>query len=286
MTGWGGLLGLLFGLGAYLAVAAYGPLFARTYVLRVEAYLQTEPAMSQASYVGFLGRSRAERIELRQLRAGHPTDAAAHLLQVALWCAGALTLGSGLLATLLALGSLHQPAAALPLLVVCVVTGWLLADRRLDAAAKRRRERAVVELPGIAETLAIAVSAGAALPHACELVAGQAGEVMAGELGLVVDAVRHGVPIDRALAEVGTRLPVPAVQRFLDAMRIALDRGTPIVDVLHAQAADARNESRRLLMERAGRREIAMLIPVVFFVLPAVVVIALYPGFRELTSMV
>ena len=286
MTGWGGLLGLLFGIGGYLVLQSFGPLYARTYVLRIEGYLQFEPVRPATKIAALVGSRRSAGIAMRQERAGHPVDAAVHLLSVAIWCAGGLAVGSGLIAALLLFGAVHQPAAALPLLVVCVVSGWMLADRRLELAAKRRRERAVVELPSIAEALAIAVSAGATLPHACELVAVRSSGVLADELQLVVESVQQGRPLDRALADVAERLPVPAVTRFLDALRIALDRGTPIVDVLHAQAADARNESRRLLMERAGRREIAMLIPVVFFVLPAVVVIALYPGFRELTSMV
>ena len=35
-------------------------------------------------------------------------------------------------------------------------------------------------------------------------------------------------------------------------------------------------------MEKAGRKEVLMLVPVVFFILPIVVVIALYPGLHGL----
>ena len=45
-----------------------------------------------------------------------------------------------------------------------------------------------------------------------------------------------------------------------------------------AQAADAREASRRALMEEGGRREIAQMVPVVFLVLPITVVFALFPG--------
>ena len=106
------------------------------------------------------------------------------------------------------------------------------------------------------------------------------------EMRSVVSDISRGRTLDEALAAMCQRMPIPSVIRFLDALRIALERGTPVADVLHAQASDARHESRRLLMESAGKREVAMLIPVVFLVLPAVVVIALFPGFRELTSMV
>ena len=48
--------------------------------------------------------------------------------------------------------------------------------------------------------------------------------------------------------------------------------------MLRAQASDAREASRRALMEEGGRREIAQMVPVVFLVLPITVVFALFPG--------
>ena len=67
---------------------------------------------------------------------------------------------------------------------------------------------------------------------------------------------------------------------------IAIDRGTPLADVLRAQATDARDVRRRQLMETAGRREVAMLVPVVFLILPITVVFALFPGFYGLNLSV
>ena len=77
-----------------------------------------------------------------------------------------------------------------------------------------------------------------------------------------------------------------AVRRFADAFVVALERGTPLADVLRAQAADARDAARRELTERAARREVLMLLPVVFLVLPITVVFALFPGFWGLSLSV
>lgn len=40
-----------------------------------------------------------------------------------------------------------------------------------------------------------------------------------------------------------------------------------------------REARRRALMETAGRKEIGMMVPVVFLVLPVTVLFAVYPGF-------
>ncbi len=286
MNGYGALLGLLFGGGAYLVVATSTPWRARVFVKRVNDFLHPRLSLPHQRLAERLGESRLRNIAQRQRRAGLPADPSSHLLALVIWCAGGLGVGSAMVAFMLFAGAVRQPAAALPLLLVCAVSGWLLAERRLDRAARTRQQQAVMELPSVAETLAIAVAAGAALPHAIELLVRREQGVLVDNLSLVLQDIRSGSGMDRALAAVQERLPMLAIGRFVDALRIALERGTPVVDVLHAQATDARNEARRLLMEKAGRREIAMMAPVVFFVLPAVVVIALFPGFRELTVLV
>ena len=67
--------------------------------------------------------------------------------------------------------------------------------------------------------------------------------------------------------------------RFAEGLVVALERGTPLVDVLHAQAADVREAARRDLIETGGRREVAMMIPVVFLLLPVTIVFAFFPGY-------
>ena len=66
-------------------------------------------------------------------------------------------------------------------------------------------------------------------------------------------------------------------------MVVAVERGTPLAEVLRAQAQDVREAGRRALMEAGGRKEIAMMVPVVFLVLPVTVLFAVFPGFTFLS---
>ena len=70
--------------------------------------------------------------------------------------------------------------------------------------------------------------------------------------------------------------------RFVDGVAIAVERGTPLADVLRAQAVDVREAGKRQLLDRAGRKEIVMMVPVVFLVLPVTILFALFPGFYGL----
>jgi tight adherence protein C len=87
----------------------------------------------------------------------------------------------------------------------------------------------------------------------------------------------------RALEGIAERTSLPALARFVDGVAVAVERGTPLADVLRAQAADVREAGKRALLEAGGRKEIAMMVPVVFLVLPITVVFALFPGFYGLT---
>lgn len=81
------------------------------------------------------------------------------------------------------------------------------------------------------------------------------------------------------------RTEIDALARFVDGMVVAVERGTPLAEVLRAQAVDARESGKRALLEAGGRREIAMMIPVVFLVLPVTVAFALYPGLFSLVTL-
>ncbi len=63
---------------------------------------------------------------------------------------------------------------------------------------------------------------------------------------------------------------------------MAVERGTPLAEVLRAQAQDVRETGRRALMESGGRKEVLMMVPVVFLILPVTVVFAVFPSIATL----
>jgi tight adherence protein C len=89
---------------------------------------------------------------------------------------------------------------------------------------------------------------------------------------------RTGANLVQALESVGDRTNVSILARFVDGIAIAVERGTPLADVLRAQAADVREAGKRELIEAGGRKEIGMMVPIVFLVLPVTVLFAFFPG--------
>jgi tight adherence protein C len=198
-----------------------------------------------------------------------------------LWGGFGLLGGLGLALLLLARGA--NPAALLVLVLIAGVGGVLGRDRWLTRQVRRREERITAEFPTVAELLALAVTAGEGPVGALERVARTSSGELAKELRRALADARAGATLVQAMEGIAARTSLPALARFVDGVAIAVERGTPLADVLRAQAVDVREAGKRQLLEAGGRKEIAMMVPVVFLVLPVTVLFALYPGFIGLS---
>lgn len=177
--------------------------------------------------------------------------------------------------------SLRSPDRAVPLAVLCLVafvTGVLLRENRLSAQVKERERRVLEEFPAVAELLALSVAAGESPAAALDRVVRRTHGELSTDLRRVLAEVRTGTPLARAFDDLAARSGLPVVARFAEGLAIAVERGTPLADVLHAQAGDVREASRRSLIESGARREVLMMVPVVFLVLPVTIVFAFWPG--------
>ena len=226
-----------------------------------------------------MGGSASVRRRLQ--RAGLAPDVEGFRGEQVVW--GAL---GGAVGTALAIFALVvRGAAVLPvvmLVVASVLLGVIARDQWLTRQASAREQLMLAEFPTVAELLALAVSAGEgatrALDRVCRLSHGE----LSVELGRCLADARAGANLPTALQGLADRTGLVSLTRFVDGMVVAVERGTPLAEVLRAQAQDVREAGRRAVMEAGGRKEIAMMIPVVFLVLPVTVLFAIFPGFAFL----
>ncbi|QNE21088.1 type II secretion system F family protein [Kribbella qitaiheensis] len=230
------------------------------------------------------GATRLERllggaasVRRRLSRAGIDRTVEEFRIEQVLW--GAAGFGLGLLVALVALSlGVGNPVGLLVLSAFLAVIGVLSRDTYLTSQVRRRERRLLAELPTVAELLALSVAAGEGPAAALDRVARSCRGELAIELQRVLAETRAGEPLVRALDALADRTGLVALSRFADGLAVALERGTPLADVLRAQAGDIREASRRELIESGARREISMMVPVVFLVLPVTIAFAFYPG--------
>ncbi len=192
------------------------------------------------------------------------------------WALGGLALGAALAVSMTLTGRGGPIAVLLPPLAAIMAV--VAADYRLTLAARSRVARIEDELPTVLEFLALCLSAGEGLRDALRRV----GEIGSGELTTEVRravlASGTGSSLSDALLAMAKGVDVPALSRAIEHIVAAIDRGSPLAHVLQDQATDAREDAKRSLIEAAGRKEILMLLPLVFLILPLSVLFAVFPG--------
>jgi tight adherence protein C len=287
----GGLLGLGAGLGAALVVVRLAAIRRMPVAARVLPYVRdlvpAKPSLSRPLLrwtADLLDRTLggAVSVQRRLDRAGLAVTVPSFRVEQLLWGLG----GFGAAAGYALLRTWVRPTAPLPLLLLCLGgfgCGLVLRDQRLSASVKRREAAMLAEFPAVAELLALSVAAGEAPVAALDRVVRRSGGELSGVLAEVLARVRSGDQITDALDRLAATTGVPVVARFAQGIAVAIERGTPLADVLHAQAADVREAGRRALIEQASRKEIAMMAPVVLLVLPTTVFFAFWPGLVGLT---
>lgn len=179
---------------------------------------------------------------------------------------------------LLLVGRGSNPIMLLLLCGIGFVLGIIMRDRRLTTQVQRREARMIAEFPTIADMLALSVTAGEGPVSALERVAKVSRGELAKEFRAALADARTGMSLVQAMEGVGDRTNLSVLARFVDGMAVAVERGTPLADVLRAQAADVRESGKRDLLEAGGRKEIGMMVPVVFLILPVTVLFAFFPG--------
>jgi tight adherence protein C len=181
--------------------------------------------------------------------------------------------------------AVHPEAMAYVLVPVLFgVLGFLGMRYLLTRAAHTRVKRIDAQLPAVWEFLSLSLAAGEGLPDALRRMAHIGHGDVTDEFRTVVMDVDLGVPLATSLKNLSTRLAIPALSRGIEQILGALNRGTPVSAVLQAHAVDAREDAKRRLLESAGQKEVVMLVPLVFLILPVTIVFAVFPGLLVIQS--
>ncbi|MET0956555.1 MAG: type II secretion system F family protein [Cryobacterium sp.] len=229
-------------------------------------------AQALASVLG--GADVIER-RLRQSGSTRTVDAfrSEQLVWALIGAAGALLLAVGT-----PLGRAWPLIVQISAPVVAAMAGVVLRDAQLKRAATVRLARIESELPTILEFLTLSLAAGEGILDALRRVARSTSGELSREFAGVITDVHSGLSLTTALTDLSRRMRLTPLTRFVDQVVGAIDRGSPLAEVLRAQAQDGREESKRKLLEAAGKKEVAMMVPLVFLILPMTILFAIFPG--------
>lgn len=151
----------------------------------------------------------------------------------------------------------------------------------LDKKSKKHTQ-ALFELGDFLDLFSVALSSGESVFNSLGRVTVRAQGVLAEEFGVLLRGVELGESIQNELEALAKRVPQHQVVEMCNKFILALQRGTPLSEMLQSQALSVRHEIRNQISKQAGKNETRMLIPLVFLILPVTVLFAIYPSLQLL----
>ena len=255
---------------------------ARNGLLSVESFRDVVGPLARA--VGertarLLGVS--EELALKLERIHSPLDVTAFRVRQVGWSLVGFGLGA-----MVALAAQPPVPVAMLLVLGGPLLAFLLLEEQVAGASARWQRRVFLELPVVAEQLAMLLSAGYSLGAALNRLAARGNGACAQDLARVCGRVRQGLSEIEALREWVLVARVDALDRMLPVL--ALNRETADLGRLLSDEARAiRREVQRELVETVERRgqqvwipvTVATLVPgVIFLAVPFVEALRLFSG--------
>lgn len=134
------------------------------------------------------------------------------------------------------------------------------------------------ELVSILQMASIMISAGespaTSLKHIAERSEGIIPEMMRREF----NNLESGGSLVKTLDYLAVTSSSKQVKRLGNSIQVAIDRGSPILQVIQNQVNSINKEIHTQLLRKSGKSEIALLIPVVFLILPVSILFAIWPS--------
>ncbi|NPA72501.1 MAG: hypothetical protein GXO35_06700 [Gammaproteobacteria bacterium] len=143
---------------------------------------------------------------------------------------------------------------------------------------KRKRARYFQrDLPGFLELLALTVEAGLGFEPALRRVSATYPGPLGDELRRVIQLMSLGVPRSEALRQLAKRSPTPEVANFVEAVNLSEQLGTSLARTLQVQVKLLRTRRRQRAEALAQTAPLRIIPALVFFFLPALLLIYLAP---------
>ena len=140
------------------------------------------------------------------------------------------------------------------------------------------------ELVIILQMISIMISAGESPMTALKYVSMRSDGYLPKLFNKSFDKYSTGVNLTQTLEFIAAATHSAQVRRLTNSIQIAVERGTPILDVLNNQILALNKQINLELLKRSGKSEIALLIPVVFLILPVSISFAIWPSLYGLNQ--
>lgn len=163
-------------------------------------------------------------------------------------------------------------------------TGWIGPMFLIKARARRRTERIELDLPELIDLVVVTLEAGVGFNGALQRSAERMTGPLADEIRLTMHEHNLGLAMDRALTNMLERCDVLSMRAFVRSVIQSQALGVSLGQVMRDLSGDMRKRRRQIIEEKAQKAPIKMLFPLAFMILPALLLIVLFPGLHGIVE--
>jgi tight adherence protein C len=194
----------------------------------------------------------------------------------------AVGLPATVLIVLILTGSFSAPGLIIVLIAAAV--GFMAPSIYIDRRAGSRVQKIDHEIPELVDLLVTTVEAGVGFLAALQIAARRVREPLGQELRVTLREQGMGLTVDEALRNLGARTTSGNLRMFVQAVIQGETLGVSIGKILRDLAVDMRKARRQMAEERAQKAPIKLLFPLVFLILPAMMLVLLGPALYDITK--
>lgn len=159
-------------------------------------------------------------------------------------------------------------------ILMCFLFGWVLPDIYLTRRIQTRKRMIVKTLPDAIDLLSLCVEGGLDFMLGLKWVVKRMKPTpLIKEFHILIHEINVGRSRQEALKNMSRRLKMPEIFSFVNTLVHADRMGTPVSEVLHILADEARRQRFQRGERLALTAPIKMLFPLIVFILPVVAII-------------
>lgn len=190
-----------------------------------------------------------------------------------------------LLLLLSAFGNNMSLTAKLSYVVLCAAAGYYLPDMFIRSRTANRQQEMQQALPDLIDLLVICTESGLGMDAAINRVAREAvgsSVALAEEFHLTALEIRAGAGRTSALKNMALRTNLEDLNGFVSMLVQADKFGTSLAESLRIQSDLMRVKRMQRAEEIAAKVPVKMLVPLIFFIFPALMIVLIGPAFLQI----
>ncbi len=162
--------------------------------------------------------------------------------------------------------------------IVGAALGYYLPQLQLSSKISKRQNIVLKSLPDALDLMVICVEAGLGFDAAMGKVYEKWDNDLAVSFGRIIQEIQLGKARREAMRDMANKLDVPDFTSFASAIIQADQLGVSIGKILRIQSDQMRIKRRQRAQERAQQAPVKMMIPMTFFIFPAIWIVLLGPS--------